>query len=71
MKDKKKNEEVKSPMKNITINIPDIYDEKIQWLIDKKFLVSRSEAIRTALREFLQKEYNHNLDLLDYFKNRE
>jgi len=54
-------------MKNITINIPDIYDKNIQKLINLKLLASRSEAIRTALREFLNKEYSKNLDLLGYF----
>lgn len=63
MSDKQK----KQPMKNITINIPDIYDENIQKLIKMKLIPSRSEAIRTALREFLNKEYNKNLDLLGYF----
>lgn len=57
----------KQPMKNITINIPDIYDKNIQKLIAMKLIPSRSEAIRTALREFLNKEYNKNLDLLGYF----
>ena len=57
----------KIPMKNITINIPNIYDAKIQELIKKKILPSRSEAIRTALREFLHQEYNTNLELLGFF----
>jgi len=65
MKDDKQK---KIPMKNITINIPDIYDKKIQWLIKRKLIPSRSEAIRTALREFLHSEYNTNLDLLGYFE---
>ena len=53
-------------IKNITINIPDIYDKKIQELIKAKILPSRSEAVRLALREFLHNEYNMNLELLDY-----
>ncbi|MFX1338033.1 MAG: ribbon-helix-helix domain-containing protein [Promethearchaeota archaeon] len=64
MNDNKK----KITMKNITINIPDIYDRKIQWLIERKLIPSRSEAIRTALREFLHKEYSINLELLGYFE---
>jgi len=64
MKDRKGKK--KPPMKNITINIPDIYDKNIQWLISKKLIASRSEAIRTALREFLHAEYGTNLDLLDF-----
>ena len=61
---KKKNK--KKPMRNITINIPDIYDQNIQWLISKKLVASRSEAIRTALREYLHSEYGNNLELLGY-----
>jgi len=63
--DKKKKKKPK--MVNITINIPDIYDKNIQKLIKMNLMPSRSEAIRTALREFLHKEYN-NLKLLDYFE---
>ena len=58
--------EKKPKMRNITINIPEIYDENIQLLIRKKVTASRSEAIRTAIREFLHTEYD-NLKLLGYF----
>ena len=64
--DKKKKKKPK--MVNITINIPDIYDKNIQRLIKMNLMPSRSEAIRTALREFLHKEYD-NLKLLDYFED--
>lgn len=60
------NKEKKPKMRNITINIPEIYDENIQKLIKKKVIASRSEGIRTAIREFLQTEYE-NLKLLGYF----
>jgi len=53
-------------MQNITINIPEIYDENIQKLIRKKVIASRSEGIRTAIREFLHTEYD-NLKLLGFF----
>ena len=53
-------------MKNITINIPEIYDENIQKLIKEKIVPSRSECIRIALREFLHQEYK-NLKLLGFF----
>ena len=56
----------KMPMKNITINIPDTYDDLIQKLIKMKITPSRSEAIRTALREFLSKEFK-NIELMDSF----
>lgn len=62
-----KKKEKKPPMRNITINLPTTYDKKIQELIKKKIIASRSEAIRTALREFLHNEYNYNLDLLGFF----
>ncbi len=58
----------KPKMINITINIPEIYDENIQNLIKKKIVPSRSEAIRIALREFLHNEYK-NLKLLGFFEN--
>lgn len=58
--------EKKSTMQNITINIPDIYDVNIQKLIKMKVVPSRSEAIRTALREFFRTEFE-NLQLLGFF----
>ncbi|MHA2280975.1 MAG: ribbon-helix-helix domain-containing protein [Promethearchaeota archaeon] len=57
----------KPKMINITINLPEIYDENIQKLIREKKVPSRSEAIRIALREFLHNEYK-NLKLLGFFK---
>ncbi len=63
LSDKKK---TKKRMVNITINIPDIYDENIQKLIRVKVVPSRSEAIRTALREFFQNEYK-TMQLLGFF----
>lgn len=56
----------KSRMKNITINLPYVYDENIQKLIKMKVVPSRSECIRIALREFLHQEYK-NLKLLEFF----
>jgi len=63
--------EKKPKMVNITINIPHLYDENIQKLINMKIVPSRSEAIRIALREYLQEEYDENLGLLGYFKKKE
>ena len=57
----------KNAMQNITINIPDIYDTNIQKLIKDKIVPSRSEAIRTAIREFFQEEYKRMV-LLGCFK---
>ena len=60
-------DKTKSPMRNITINIPNNYDDNIQKLIKNKLTPSRSEAIRTALRDFLRNEYGNNLELLGFF----
>jgi len=62
---------IKRSMKNITINIPTTYDEGIQKLIAMKLIASRSEAIRIALREFLNREYGENLELLGYSVKKE
>lgn len=70
MIEKDRNDKKKPPMHNITINIPENYDNNIQKLIKIGLVPSRSEAIRTALREYLQKEYNVNLDLLDFFEKK-
>ena len=43
-------------MKIITINLPEKYLEAIQTLNDLGIYPSRSEAIRTALSEFLEEE---------------
>jgi len=43
-------------MKIITINLPEKYLEAIQTLNDLGVYASRSEAIRTALSEFLSDE---------------
>lgn len=55
-------------MINVTCNIPENYDENIQKLIKMKIVPSRSEAIRTALRDYLQKESEH-LKLLGFDGN--
>ena len=62
------NKKTKPKMVNITINLPEIYDENIQKLIREKKVPSRSEAIRIALREFLHNEYK-NLKLLGFFED--
>ena len=56
-------------MKIITINLPIQYIEAIQSLQDLGMCASRSEAIRTALREFLGEELKtfNNLET-DTFK---
>jgi Arc/MetJ-type ribon-helix-helix transcriptional regulator len=53
-------------MKNITVNIPEAYDEAIQTLKTKKRVASRSEAIRMALKQFLKEEIGFYLKLEGY-----
>jgi len=57
----------RKPMRNITISIPEIYEENIQKLIKQKSVASRSEAVRIAIKEYFQREY-HNLELMGYFE---
>jgi Arc/MetJ-type ribon-helix-helix transcriptional regulator len=64
---KKKQKKSSKAMHNITINIPNCYEENIQILVRKGLVANRSEAIRIALGEFLHREYNFNLPLLDFF----
>ena len=52
-------------MKIITINLPEKYLQAIQILNDMGVYPSRSEAIRTALNEFLAKELKMYNDLDD------
>ncbi len=59
----------KPVLRNITINLPDTYDYVIQKLIRLKVIPSRSEAVRTALREYLQKEFNISNTFSDFIKN--
>jgi len=61
---KKNNKETNPPMQNITINIPEIYDENIQYLKGKGLVSSRSQAVRIALKEYLEEEYETILPLL-------
>jgi Arc/MetJ-type ribon-helix-helix transcriptional regulator len=51
------------PMDNITLNIPEIYDENIQYLKNLGLVSNRSEAIRKAVKDFLKKDFE-TLDLL-------
>lgn len=54
-------------MQNITINIPNNYEENIQKLIKLGITPNRSEAIRNAIRDYLHKEYDIVLPLFDFF----
>jgi len=56
-------------MKIITINLPEKYLDAIKILNEAKAYPSRSEAIRSALRDFLPKELKMYNDLdEDHFK---
>ena len=50
-------------MKIITINLPEKYLSAIQTLNDLGIYPSRSEAIRSALRDFLSEELKMDQDL--------
>jgi len=56
-------------IKNITINIPENYDENIQKLIKRGKHPSRSEILRIAIKQFLQRE-SENLKLLNFSKEK-
>ena len=56
----------KMNLRNITINIPDIYDKNLLKLQKVGLIPSRSEGVRLAIRQFLQTEYK-NLKILGYF----
>ncbi len=57
----------KRHMRNITINIPDIYDKNLLKLQKLGMIPSRSEGVRLAIRNFLQNEYK-NLKILGYYE---
>jgi len=71
MSETKKMPGKKTQMANITINIPKIYDRNIEKLKKLKIVPSRSEAVRLALKEFLQREYSRNLEILGFFQEEE
>ena len=53
---RRNNHDRRQRMKNITIALPEPYIIGIEYLCDIKLIPSRSEGIRTALREFLKKD---------------
>jgi len=59
--------EGKMKLRNITINIPNIYDKNLLKLQKLGMIPSRSEGVRLAIRNFLQNEYK-NLKILGYFE---
>ena len=61
-------EKKKKKMKNLTIYIPDLYEDNLKKLIKLKRIPSRSGGIRLAIRDFLIKQYKE-LKILGYFDN--
>lgn len=59
-----------SPMKVVTINIPDQYLDCIESMVNMGFFPSRSETVREALKHFLmnEAELNQNLDAKEFCK---
>ncbi|MHA1521451.1 MAG: ribbon-helix-helix domain-containing protein [Promethearchaeota archaeon] len=47
-----------TPMKMLTVFIPEKYIESLDLLVVEDFFPNRSEAIRTAIRDLIQKEIN-------------
>jgi Arc/MetJ-type ribon-helix-helix transcriptional regulator len=56
-------------LKNITINLPSIYCEAIDKLIENKLIASRSEAVRIALRDYLKIDFEQR-DKIEYYAKR-
>ena len=55
----------KPKLQNITIAIPEIYVENLEKLQDIGLINSRSDGIRIAVREFIEKELE-NIKLFGY-----
>ncbi len=53
----------KRPMVSMTLNIPDSYEEAIATLKRLQLTPSRSEFIRSAVREYLRDELTYFRDL--------
>ena len=44
-------------VKLVTLNIPQVYLDGIEHLVEQEIYPNRSETIRIAVRDFLRKEY--------------
>ena len=55
----------KSKKQNITISLPEIYCENLEYLKNEGLINNRSEGIRIAVMEFLEKELE-NIKLFGY-----
>ena len=56
----------KPKLKNITLNIPNQYYSAIEILIELKLTPSKSEFIRSALKDFLREKLPHFKDLNNF-----
>jgi antitoxin ParD1/3/4 len=45
-------------VKLVTLNIPQVYLDGIEHLVEQEIYPNRSETIRIAIRDFLRKEYH-------------
>jgi Arc/MetJ-type ribon-helix-helix transcriptional regulator len=58
-------DEEESKLQNITIALPEIYCDNLKKLQEMGIISSRSDGIRRAIHEFLDKELE-NVKLLDF-----
>ena len=54
-----------SKLQNITIALPEIYCDNLKKLQEMGIINSRSDGIRRAIQEFLEKELE-NIELLEF-----
>ena len=54
-------------MKHVTFHLPDSYVSGLKELVESKLYPNKSEAIRTAIRDLLKKEFNDSFVL--FMKN--
>ena len=52
-------------MKNITINLPEMYIRQCEYLVEKGIYHNRSQIIRNALRDFLNKDLELLKELIE------
>lgn len=64
VKENKENEH--KALQNITIALPEIYCDNLLKLQEMGVISSRSDGIRKAISEFLNREISENLKLLDF-----
>ncbi len=58
-------DEEEAKLMNITIALPEIYCDNLKKLQERGIISSRSDGIRRAIQEFLEKEME-NIQLLEF-----